>query len=64
MPYKCRHVQGRSSRRRLVMRESEYAFLRLRAARERFKENRYEARRPELWAEVEYWEWRYSRRDR
>lgn len=40
------------------MRERSYAFVRLVEAKTRFKENRYEPRRPALWAEVEYWSWR------
>lgn len=43
------------------MRERSFAFLRLRQAQERFKKNRYEPRRAELWAEVEYWKWRVER---
>lgn len=39
----------------------DYSYFRLREARQRFMENRYEPRRPELWAEVEYWEWRLGR---
>lgn len=50
----CRRVQILFT----AMRERSFAFLRLRAAKERFLENRYEPRRPELWAEVEYWSWR------
>lgn len=45
------------------MSDRDSAYFRLVEARQRFKENRYEPRRAALWAEVEYWEWRLSRRD-
>lgn len=63
MAYIWRYVQTAVICYPQAMRDSDYNYVRLREARQRFKENRYEPRRAELWAEVEYWEWRLGRRD-